>query len=186
VSVTILTERLVIDPLTVDDAEALFAYRSLPEVNRYQSWAPAESEDAVRFLCDLALVTFDSPGTWFQLGVRERDTKRLIGDLGLHFLDGGRQVEIGFTFEPAAQGRGLATEAVGAAIGHLFGVMGKHRVVASVDPRNDASIRLLQRLGMRREAHFRQSLWLEGEWVDDAVFAILRSEWESDRQGGHR
>jgi RimJ/RimL family protein N-acetyltransferase len=54
-------------------------------------------------------------------------------------------------------------------------------VHASVDPRNAACVALLQALGMRQEAHFRESLWLHGEWVDDAVFALLAWEWSSSR-----
>lgn len=86
--------------------------------------------------------------------------------------------------DPAFQGRGLATEAVVGLLDCLFVRLGKHRVVASVDPRNLASVRLLKRLGMREEAHFRESLLFKGDWVDDAVFAILASEWTT-RTDGH-
>ena len=60
-------------------------------------------------------------------------------------------------------------------IGHFLGPLGKHRVFASADPRNARSLALLERVGMRREAHFRESLWFKGEWVDDVVYAILES-----------
>lgn len=62
-------------------------------------------------------------------------------------------------------------------IGYLLGPVQKHRVFASVDPRNTRSLALLERVGMRQEAHFRESLWFKGEWVDDVVFAILAAEW---------
>ena len=83
---------------------------------------------------------------------------------------------------PEFQNRGYATEAVRALLEYLFDTLGKHRVFGSVDPRNRSSIRLLQRVGMREEAHFVKSLWFKDEWVDDVIFAILASEWKSINQ----
>lgn len=120
---------------------------------------------------------FDSPGTWFQFGIRSRETGDLVGDLGVHFLEDGEQVEIGFTVAPSRQGRGFGTEAVAGLLEYLFGTLGKHRVFVSVDPRNEPSLRLLRRLGMRQEAHFVQSVRSKGEWTDDIVAAVLASEW---------
>jgi RimJ/RimL family protein N-acetyltransferase len=180
---SIVTDRLTLTPLSAADAEALFGYRSLPEVSRYQGWTPSRLEDAVSFIEGFRSVAFDSPGTWFQLGIRTRETGALVGDLGVQFLEDGRQAEIGFTLAPAFQGRGLATEAVVGLLNHLFGSLGKHRVIASVDPRNEPSLRLLRRIGMRQEAHLHQSLLFKGEWADDCVFAMLASEWSRQRPG---
>jgi len=174
----IVTQRLKLTPFLVGDAEAFFEYRSDAEVYRYQSWAPGSTDDALHFITGLQSVAFDTPGTWFQLAVRLRDSDLLMGDLGVHFpADHPRQVEIGFTIAPSHQGRGFGTEAVKGLLGHLFGPLQKHRVFVSVDPRNEASIALLKRVGMRQEAHFRQSLWFKGEWVDDLVFGILEPDW---------
>jgi RimJ/RimL family protein N-acetyltransferase len=170
------TERLVLDGLSARDADAFSAYRALPEVCRYQSFAPADAEDAARFIASVERAAWDVPGTWSQLAVRDRGSHTLVGDLGVHFVDED-QVEIGFTIAPAFQRTGLGTEAVRALLDHLFLAMGKHRVVASVDPRNKASVALLERIGMRREAHFRESLRFKGEWADDLVFAVLAGEW---------
>jgi RimJ/RimL family protein N-acetyltransferase len=178
------TARLILDPLTVSDAEALVAYRSRPEVCRFQNWEPSRLEDAVDFLARLCGVGFDTPGTWFQLAVRLRESGLLVGDLGVHFLEDGAQVEIGFTLAPEAQGRGLGIEAVTGLVDYLFRTLGKHRVFASVDPRNEASVRLLRRSGMRQEAHFVKSLAFKGEWADDLVFAILKSEWDAREKPG--
>jgi RimJ/RimL family protein N-acetyltransferase len=174
----ILTERLVLTPLRGSDAQALFDYRSSPEVCRYQTWEPRALDDARRFIDGLASVPFDTPGSWSQLGIRLRDSGVLVGDLGVHCpADEPRQAEIGFTVSPSHQRRGLGLEAVAGLLGHLFGPLQKHRVSASVDPRNGASMALLRKVGMRQEAHFRESLWFKGEWADDVVFAVLASEW---------
>jgi RimJ/RimL family protein N-acetyltransferase len=114
------------------------------------------------------------------LAVRSAATDELVGDLGVHFLaDDGHQVQIGFTIAPAHQRQGFGTLAVVALLDYLFTVLNKHRVFASVDPRNEASMALLRSVGMRQEAHFRQSLFSKGEWVDDVVLGLLRSEWKN-------
>jgi RimJ/RimL family protein N-acetyltransferase len=175
----ILTERLRIDRLTPSDALQMFEYRSDPAVCRYQSFQPGSLADIEAFIEEIQQVAFGSPGTWFQFAVRDRDTGRLIGDMGAHFLEAERnQVEIGFTLSPRHQGQGFATEAVRGLLDFLLCDCHKHRVFASVDPRNRPSVRLLRRVGMRQEAHFIQAVWFKGEWADDMVFAVLASEWQ--------
>jgi RimJ/RimL family protein N-acetyltransferase len=175
--------RLALSRLNGADSAALFSYRRLPEVSRYQNWEPQCLGDAVAFIDDLATVEFDAPGTWFQFGIRLRSSGRLIGDLGVHFLEDGQQVEIGITLAPESQRLGYGSEALIAVLDYLFGSLGKHRAVASVDPRNTPSLNLMRRVGMRQEAHFRQSLRFKGEWADDVVFATLAPEWLERRQG---
>jgi len=175
--VSLITGRLVLDPLRVDDAETMFKYRSDPDVGRYQGWTPRTVDEVVAFIRSNATVTPGQRDTWSQLAIRFRGTTTLIGDLGLHFTSNKDEAEIGVTIAPQHQGRGYATETLRAALDYLFGPMAQHRVFGSVDPRNAASVRLLESIGMRREAHFRQSLWFKGEWVDDVVFAMLRAEW---------
>jgi RimJ/RimL family protein N-acetyltransferase len=184
----ILTERLQLSRLTVSDAPAMFGYRADPEVCRFQSFQPRTRRDVEEFIDRLGSIAFDVPGSWFQFGIRSRESGMLIGDIGTHFLaDDPRQVEIGFTLAPAHQRRGFATEAVAGVLDHLLVRIHKHRVFASVDPRNAPSIALVERVGMRLEAHFRESLWFKGQWVDDMVFGILASEWRgglTDTGGG--
>lgn len=177
----ILTTRLILSPLELGDASRLLEYRSLDEVSRYQTWSPRSIDDAGRFIADCGRAPFDTPGVWSQLGIR-LGGDGLIGDMGIRVPRGdARQAEIGVTLAPDHQGRGFANEAVVGLLGYLFGALDKHRVFASVDPRNEPSLALLERVGMRREAHFRESLWFKGEWVDDVVFAMLASDWAGRR-----
>lgn len=169
--------------LVAADADALFAYRSLSDLARYQGWAPSTVHDAAAFIASMESVEFDTAGTWFQFGIRSQESGELIGDLGVHFIEDGEQVEIGFTLAPSSQGRGFGAEAVTGLLDHLFGTLRKHRVFASVDPRNTPSLRLLRRIGMREEAHFRSSVFHRGEWTDDVVAAVLASEWAVLRSG---
>jgi RimJ/RimL family protein N-acetyltransferase len=178
--IPIITERLELRPLALHDADALFAYRSNPIVAKYQDWKPESIEQTREFINTLSGVEADTPGTWFQLGLVHRASGELIGDCGLRFLkDDSRQSEIGITLAPAHQRQGYALEAVRAVLEYLFTGLGKHRVFASMDPRNTAVIELFKRVGMRQEAHMVESLWLNGEWVDDVIFAILEREWRA-------
>ena len=88
-------------------------------------------------------------------------------------------MELGITLDPARQGRGYAAEAMRALLGFAFERLRAHRVRCSTDPRNRACVRLLEGLGMRREAHFRESLWFKGEWADDLIYAMLEREWRT-------
>ena len=172
----LVTTRLRIDALRPDDAAALFAVRSDPAVARYQGWRPADLADAHAFINRQSPAA--TPSGWFQRAIRLRDDGRLIGDLGVNLPeDAMDSVEFGISLAPVGQGRGYADEAARALFDHVFGRLGRHRVHASVDPRNLACLALLRSLGMRQEAHHRESLWLHGEWVDDVVFAMLAREW---------
>ena len=172
------TERVNIGLLDAADSSALFRYRSSSEVQRFQPWSPSSEGDVADFIArqDPAALTMD--GGRLQLAVRERTSGELVGDLGLHMVGPeGVQVEVGFTIDPAHQRKGLASDAVSALLTWLFGELGKHRVLASTDPSNSASIALLTNLGFRQEAHHHQSYRFRGAWVDDLVFAMLRREW---------
>lgn len=173
----ISTDRLFIRTLEMKDKDAFYQYRSLPEVYKYQSWRPADRTEAEKFiLANMAIVpnTIDS---WLQLAICLKDG-RLAGDVGLHFMDDGYQAEIGFTLSPECQSKGYAAEAVRAAIDYLFAGLEKHRITASVDPDNLKSIKLLENLGFRKEAHFIKSYRLNDQWYDDCVYAILADEWK--------
>jgi RimJ/RimL family protein N-acetyltransferase len=170
------TDRLRLDRLHPDDAEALYACRADPAVARFQGWRPAGVAEARAFIESQGE---PAPGLWFQRAIRLRDSRALIGDLGVCLpATPGDSVEFGISVAPAHQGRGYAREALQALFHQGFDALGWRRIHASVDPRNGACIALLKALGMRQEAHFRESLWLHGEWVDDMVFAILAHEWQ--------
>ena len=171
------TERLRIRRLRETDLVALVAYRSLPEVAWMQLWEGYDAEEGRRLIRGCSVIEPFAAGDSFQFGVTLKDTDELIGDLYLKLDEAGKQAEIGYTFVPKFQGQGLATEAVRALMDHAFTKRGLHRIYSATDPRNLPSIQLMKRLGMRQEAHFKESLWFKGEWADDVVFAVLEREW---------
>lgn len=174
------TDRLYIRPISVNDKEAIFEYRSDSETNKYQGWIPKNIEDAEVFIAKTSK-ELNVPGTWFQLVITEPESDLLIGDIGIHFIDSeNQQVEIGCTLKKGCQGKGYATEALKKVIDFLFMDLKKHRIVTSIDPDNLSSIKLVERLGFRKEAHFVESLLINGRWVDDIVYAILEKEWKNN------
>lgn len=82
---------------------------------------------------------------------------------------------------PAFQGHGYARESLKAVVEYLFSFLRKHRIIASVDPNNEKSIKLLDQLNMRKEAHFIKSIQIDGVWLDDCIYAILKGEWKIDK-----
>jgi aminoglycoside 6'-N-acetyltransferase len=174
-------DRVVLRRFGPADLAAFAAYRSDPEIARYQGWTPPYPiERAGRMLGELAREHPDTAGEWFQFAVALADTDELIGDCGVHVpLEEPRQAEIGFTFAADRHGRGYATEAVRRLLDYLFDDRGKHRVVAACDARNVRSAALLRRVGMRREGLLRQGVWAKGEWTDEELFAVLGDEWRA-------
>lgn len=183
------TQRLVLRRFTPDDAPAFAAYRSDPEVARFQSWtAPFGLDQAHDFVAGLADAHPDTPGEWFQLAVSEQATGMLVGDVAAYVDDEDpRLARVGVTFARSAQGHGYATEALTALLDYLLVTRGKHRVSADCDARNTASSALLRRVGMRQEALHRRSAWWKGEWTDEEVYAVLAEEWPptGTRTGEH-
>ena len=180
------TERLLIRRFGSDDAPSLAAYRSDPSVARFQGWdVPYSITEADAFVAGLVGSDPDTPGEWFQFAVVELTSGSHIGDVAaLVDADDVRLATIGATFAASAQGKGYATESVTWLLDYLLVEREKHRVAAVCDARNSDAQKVLQRLGMRREALHHQSAWWKGEWTDECVFAIVRSEWLASRPHG--
>lgn len=175
------TNRLHIRPVNIEDNKSMFEYRSDSETNRYLNLIPESVEDVSVFI-NRTSNEINIPGTWFQFVIIEQDSGFLIGDIGIHFLEcdsENKQAEIGYTLHKNFRGKGYATEALTEIIDYLLNHLNKHRIMASIDPINIDSIRLIERLGFRKEAHFVKSLFFHGEWVDELIYAILANEWKN-------
>jgi RimJ/RimL family protein N-acetyltransferase len=169
----------VLSELSKDDAPRLFEYRSDPTVERFQGFEPRSVEDARRFIETGQVARLGSPGPWHQLGIRLRGSGELVGDIGVRYpSEEPHEAEVGVTVAPDRQRRGIAAESLTGLLPHLFDRFDTRRVFASVDPSNTASMALFDSLGMRQEARSGQSLWFKGMWVDEVVFAMLKSEWQ--------
>ena len=175
---TLETTRLRLRHFMDSDLALFMAYRNDPEVARYQSWEGISESEARAFLQEQKEIQPGVPGQWFQIAVELKETGMLVGDCALKIEEHDmRQAEIGYTLSRAYQGRGLASEAVSCVLEYAFVTLGLHRVIAITDCENVASVALLERLGLRREGHFRQNVWLKGKWGDEYLYAMLQEEW---------
>jgi RimJ/RimL family protein N-acetyltransferase len=172
------TERLSLRRVTLDDEAAIWEYRRFDEVSRWGSWHPADRAD------------------WHEiLGRRLRDQLvieldgRVVGDLMVRVEDAwaqrevaeaarDQQAELGWTLSPDVGGQGYATEAVREVLRLCFEDLGVRRVVAEAFADNEPSVRLAERIGMRREHHaVADALHRDLGWVDSVGYALLAHEW---------
>jgi RimJ/RimL family protein N-acetyltransferase len=174
------TERLTLRPFVENDFRAFEAMQADPELARWL-YNDARQGDEARshFERKLAISVLHGEGDWMSCGVVERSTGVLVGDLSFHWVsDEHRTGEVGFVFAGGHQGKGYATEAASALVGWAF-ASGFHRVIGRTEARNAASARVLEKLGMRLEAHFVENEWVKGEWQSELVYAVLDREWRS-------
>jgi RimJ/RimL family protein N-acetyltransferase len=145
----LVTERLVLRRSRPEDAETISAYRSDPDVHRYQGW---ERTDADGIRAEIELMSSRSPGArggWVQLSV-ELEGEGLVGDVGVSAVESEPGVvKVGYTIAPAFQRRGYATEAVSALVAYAFDTLEAQVVRAWADAENVPSIRVAERVGMR-------------------------------------
>jgi RimJ/RimL family protein N-acetyltransferase len=173
------TERLLLRPFTASDFDDLYAYQSRDDVTRYLYWG-ARTEDEVRKALEfkIAGVAINVEGDAIVLAAELKETNEMIGDLDLCWVsEEHRQGEIGYIFHPDHQGRGYATEAARVLLRIAFEDLKLHRVVGRVEARNIGSARVLEKLGMRQEAHLVENEYVRGEWQSELVYAILDREW---------
>ena len=173
------TERLALRPFRHGDEADGLAYRRRADVCRYIPADPMTEATAPAFVADrMTALRIEADGERMVFAVELDDL--VIGDVLVRTGQlADRQAEVGWVFNPDFHGHGYATEAARELVRLSFDELGMHRVWAQLDPRNTASARLCERLGMRHEAHLRQDMWLKGEWTDSAIYAILESEWRS-------
>lgn len=180
-SYPIETARLRLRPFTLADLDALYAIQSRPDVMRYLYGEPrsrAEVHDAL--VQRASHPTLEREGDRLFLAVERRDSGFVIGDVSLLWLSAQHQQgEIGFVLHPEQHGQGYAREAATEILRLGFDGLGLHRIIGRCDARNDASARLIERLGMRREAHFRENELFKGAWGDEYVYALLAAEWRT-------
>jgi RimJ/RimL family protein N-acetyltransferase len=170
------TARLRLRRLVPGDLAALHAIQSREDVTRWLYWEP-RSQDEVRTSLDAHIARPFDEGVVLAIDLEGE----LIGTANVAVGE-HRQGEIGFMLHPDHQGHGYATEAAEAIVELAFGTYRLHRVYGCVEPRNTASVRVLEKLGMRLEGHLRENEWVKGEWQSEVVYALLAREWRT--QGG--
>ena len=174
----IRTERILLRTITTDDVDAIHAYQSDPEVCRYMLYEPRTKQEVAAKIAQWQHHRrLEHDGDDLELAI-DADGLGVIGHLYFKLVSvADLTAEIGWALTRAHQGKGYAFEGARALLAYAFDSLGLHRVKAELDPRNDASVALCKRLGMRREAHFVEDMWFKGAWGDTGVYAILDREW---------
>jgi RimJ/RimL family protein N-acetyltransferase len=175
------TERLILRPLKAEDVDDILPYHSDPQSIRYIPWDVRDRPFVVDWLT--RAVTYlglqeGQPG--LLLAMVEKSSGKVIGQLNSSMTDRqNHTADIGYISNPEYRGKGFVHEALSALIDYLFHEEKLHRVVADIDIRNQASIRVIERLGFRREATFIENDYLKGEWCSMHLYALLSREWPS-------
>lgn len=176
----IRTARLTLRPYQSTDLDDLYATQSLPEVARFLYW---EARDRGAVAESLARKQEESvlhkEGDALCIAVVWDEIDTVVGEVNLFWLnEANQQGEFGFVFNPAYHGKGLASEAAVEILRLGFDQLGLHRIIGRCDAHNKPSVALMERLGLRREAHFIHPEIFKGEWGEELVYAMLASEWQ--------
>ena len=173
------TPRLILREYRHGDFDAVRAYESRSETQRYEKVAIPSEEDTRRYLADSRAWAQEEPRTRYRLALTIRPADAVHGRISLlPTFPEIREWEIGWTVDPNCWGRGYATEAALKMLGFAFEKAGAHRVVAFCNANNQASVRVMEKIGMQRDAHLRETLWWNGAWTDEFVYSILEREWQ--------
>ena len=176
---TISTRRLRLRWLTQGDVPALAAIFCDSEVCRFWSHAALTDAVAAQALYDHVVMSF-AARSLFQWGIADRESDAVVGTCTLAALSSAhRRAELGFALARAHWGRGYIAEALPALVSFAFKTLDLHRLEADVDPRNERSIRAIERLGFEREGHLRERYHVNGELQDAILYGLLRRDWVS-------
>ncbi|WLS02255.1 GNAT family protein [Shinella oryzae] len=179
---TTRTDRLILRRFVQTDFPAFGAYHARPEVYRYLYADPPQGEALEQTFADVLEAPFEQDGDVFRLAVVRRGDEALLGEVLLSLASReALQGEVGYIFNPDHAGAGYATEAVAAMIDIGFSTFGFHRIFARLDAQNAGSIGVVERLGLRREAHLVENDRFNGVWGDEFIYAVLAREWQGRR-----
>jgi len=177
-SIQIETARLLLRKFVAADFPNYAAYHSRPDVYRYLYAAPLEGVEMERKLLQATEAPFEHNGDTCRFAVVRQSDQVLLGDVVLKLADkAARQAEVGYVFNPEYAGEGYATEAVGALIDLGFRQFEFHRIFARLDVENTASVKVMERLKLRREAHLIENDRFNGVWGSEYIYAVLAQEW---------
>jgi ribosomal-protein-alanine N-acetyltransferase len=177
---TLRTERLLLREFVDADWPAVHAYGSDPQVVEFVPWGPNTQEDTRAFVRRAIGHQAETPRRSYELAVVLRDQSALVGGCGLTVTDPqNRSGSIGYVLHRRYWGRGLMPEAARALLRFGFGELGLHRIWALCDVQNARSARVLEKIGMQREACMKQDAWMHGRWRDTYLYAVLENEWHA-------
>jgi RimJ/RimL family protein N-acetyltransferase len=177
-SLTLQSTHLLLRDFVAEDWRDVYAYTSLPEACRFEPWGPYSAEEARALVQGRIEAAGVKPRTAFGLAVVYPKAGTVIGEGGLAIHSQSfRSGEISYIIHPEFWGHGFATEVASTLLSFGFTTLKLHRIFATCDPRNVASERVLQKLGMHYEGRMRESMLLRDGWRDSVLYSLLEQEW---------
>ena len=174
------TRRLKIRNLKESDLDDFHLYRSNPEVTKYQGFDTYTREQAKSFIAEHQNKLLIIPGEWIQFAIENVSSRQLVGDCAVYLKPhDSRIAEMGITISHLHHRKGYAKETMLGLMNFLFSKKGIHRIEETVDAENLASIRMMESLSFRKEAHFIENTFFKGKWGSECQYAMLRREWET-------
>ncbi|WP_226579854.1 GNAT family N-acetyltransferase [Halobacillus litoralis] len=171
-------ERLYLREMEEKDWEAIHTYASIPDVCRYQPWGPNSERETKEYVKQIIADKGKEERTRYVWAVVEEEGHQLIGVGELNIIDVYHATgEISYILHPDYWGRGLGTDIASRLIAHGFQYLALHRIEATCDPRNKASMRVLEKNGMQKEGRMRGHLRMEQGWRDSYLYSVLDSEY---------
>jgi len=174
------SERLLLREFSLSDWPAVNAYTSDPEVVKYMPFGPTSEDQTREHLSQCLATAAEQPRRIYELAVILRTENHLIGTATIA-LDPHERRRSYFSYLLHHQywGHGYATEAMHTLFSFGFRDLQLHRLEDTCDTRNLASARVMEKLGMRREGHLRETIWKDGQWYDEYTYAVLAHEWST-------
>lgn len=177
--VIIRTERLILRDFDEKDWQAVHRYASDPEVVRYMDWGPNTKMETKVFISRAIAYQKEKPRRNYALAIILKAEDRLVGGCGLHVVNlDNREGWLGYCLNRYFWRQGYATETAKALLRFGFQQLGLHRIYATTDPANMASVHVLEKIGMQREGYLREHKLVKGRWRDSLLYAILEGEWK--------
>ena len=176
---TLTTERLTLRWLDEGDAAAQYAIYSDDVAMRYWSTSAWTGMEQARASIAQTLEGYQS-GNGLRLGIALRETGELIGNFNLYdFSLSNRRCDVGYALNRKHWAQGYLGEAMTAALDYAFVELDLNRIEADIDPRNEASAKLLERKGFVKEGYMRERWIVNGEICDTVFYGLLRRDWEA-------
>ncbi|MFJ3387404.1 GNAT family N-acetyltransferase [Lysinibacillus sp. NPDC086135] len=167
----IKTNRLLIREFEIQDWQAVYEYTSNPNVMKYIPEGVFNEEEAKKFVSE------NSGGQAKYFPVILISENIVIGHIVFHQYFGDHTYEIGWVLNPNYYNNGYASEAAKAVLNYGFKEKQLHRIIATCQPENIPSYRVMEKIGMRREGYFKKCIPNGDEWWDEYYYAVLKEEW---------
>jgi RimJ/RimL family protein N-acetyltransferase len=181
------TERLRLREFLENDWHAVLAYQSDPRYLRYAPWTYRLQENVTRLVQDFIGWQHEQPRVKYQLAIVLPTTQQVIGSCGIRMaMAHAQKAELGYELHPDYWGQGYATEAARSLLAFGFETLHLQHVWAQCIAENTASIRVLERLGMRQERRLRHHAWMQNQWWDMLVYSLDRAAWQGAQEGLQR